>query len=149
MLDIARCPWCSLTCRIVESGPDQASGGEGGEERENALNERECGSLSTLVGVRPTRSPGELPEATGPAVRGPVNSIALPQCSAAADAETTMGERETCSLIASDGPCSRSIARLKAKDDALTPAPIHLTFGQVDLGKNRKPRWGYSEGGQG
>jgi len=65
MLDIARCPWCSLTCRTVEYGPDQASGGEGGEERENALNERECGSLSTLVGVRPTRSPGELPEATG------------------------------------------------------------------------------------
>ena len=56
-----------------------------------------------------------------------------------------MGERETCSLIASDGPCSRSIARLKAKDDALTPAPIHLTFGQVDLEKNRKPRWGYLE----
>jgi hypothetical protein len=92
---------------------------------------------------RPVQAESELPEPRGRgqtcqgpwgtrssngALRRPTNPIVLPRCDAAADAKSSARRMETSSLIASEGPCRRSIARSKAKDEAQTPVPIHQTF---------------------
>jgi hypothetical protein len=61
--------------------------------------------------------------------------IALPRSDAAADAKSTVRGMGTHTLIASDGPCRRSIARSNATDQAQTPVPNHLTFARPDWWK--------------
>jgi hypothetical protein len=99
------------------------------------------------AGTRPVQAESRLPESRGGgqahqgpwgtrssngALSRPVNPIALPRCDAAADAESTVHGRETCSPIASDGPCMRAIQRWKATDEAQAHVPIHVTFARPD-----------------
>lgn len=70
------------------------------------------------------------------ALRRPTTHIALPRSDAGVDIKSTMGERETHALIASEGPWRRAIAHLRATVDAQAAVPIRLTF--LDLSGRKR-----------